>query len=99
MADWSSLYYRQTLTDPGKVSTTGYTAFTFAMAIGRLMGDRLIQVLRFRNTLIFNGVLIACGLTLALAMAGALCRYRWLCAGRLRGIFGFPYCLYDRRKE
>ena len=67
MADWSSLYYRQTLTEPGKVSTTGYTAFTFAMAIGRLMGDRLIQFFRYRNTLIFNGILIASGLTLALS--------------------------------
>ena len=66
MADWSSLYYRQVLKDQTRVSTTGYTAFTFAMAIGRLMGDRLIQVFRFRNTLILNGVLISIGLTLAL---------------------------------
>ena len=67
MADWSSLYYRQVLKDSSQVSTTGYTAFTFAMAIGRLMGDRLIQIFRYRNTLIFNGILISLGLTLALA--------------------------------
>jgi MFS family permease len=66
MADWSSLYYRQVLKDSSKVSTTGYTAFTFAMAIGRLMGDRLILALSYRNTLILNGLLIAAGLTLAL---------------------------------
>jgi MFS family permease len=66
MADWSSLYYRQVLKDQSKVSTTGYTAFTFAMAVGRLMGDRLIQIFRFRNTLILNGILISVGLTLAL---------------------------------
>jgi len=66
MADWSSLYYRQVLEDKNKVSTTGYTAFTFAMALGRLTGDRLIQILRFRNTLILNGLLIVLGLTLAL---------------------------------
>ncbi len=66
MADWSSLYYRQVLQDQSRVSTTGYTAFTFAMAIGRLMGDRLIQIFRYRNTLILNGVLISVGLTLSL---------------------------------
>lgn len=66
MADWSSLYYRQVLQDQSKVSTTGYTAFTFSMAIGRLMGDRLIQIFRYRNTLILNGVLISVGLTLSL---------------------------------
>jgi len=67
MADWSSLYYRQVLQDQSRVSTTGYTAFTFAMAVGRLMGDRLIQILKYRNTLILNGVLISLGLTLALS--------------------------------
>jgi MFS family permease len=66
MADWSSLYYRQVLRDPDAVSTTGYTAFTFAMAIGRLSGDRIIQVLRYRNTLIMNGFFIALGLGIAL---------------------------------
>jgi MFS family permease len=68
MADWSSLYYRQVQQDPGKVSTTGYTAFTFAMAIGRLMGDRIIRWLRYRNTLMLNGLLIASGLALALGI-------------------------------
>ena len=66
MADWSSLYYRQVLEDKTKVSTTGYTAFTFAMALGRLSGDRLIQILRYRNTLILNGLLIVLGIALAL---------------------------------
>lgn len=68
MADWSSLYYRQVMQDPGKVSTTGYTAFTFAMAIGRLFGDRLIAALRYRRTLILNGIFIAGGLALALGI-------------------------------
>lgn len=68
MADWSSLYYRQVMQDPGKVSTTGYTAFTFAMAIGRLFGDRLIAALRYRRTLILNGIFISGGLALALGI-------------------------------
>ena len=68
MADWSSLYYRQVMQDPGKISTTGYTAFTLAMAIGRLFGDRLIAALRYRRTLILNGIFIAGGLALALGI-------------------------------
>ena len=67
MADWSSLYYRQVLTDFSKVSTTGYTAFTFAMALGRLIGDQLIERFGYRKMLMLNGFLIALGLTLALA--------------------------------
>jgi MFS family permease len=68
MADWGSLYYRQVLRDPDGVSTTGYTAFTFAMAAGRFMGDRVIQRLRYRNTLILNGLCIALGLSIALGI-------------------------------
>jgi MFS family permease len=66
MADWSSLYYRQTLQDPGGVSTTGYVAFTLSMALGRLAGDRIIAALGYRKTLMSNGLLIAAGLSIAL---------------------------------
>jgi predicted MFS family arabinose efflux permease len=41
MADWSSLYYKQVTEDLNRVSTTGYTAFAFMMAFGRLIGDWL----------------------------------------------------------
>ncbi|MCE2833762.1 MAG: MFS transporter [Chitinophagaceae bacterium] len=66
MADWSSLYYRQTLTDTAGVSTTGYVAFTLSMALGRLAGDRIIGWLGYRKTLMSNGLLIAAGLGFAL---------------------------------
>jgi MFS family permease len=36
------------------------------MAIGRLTGDRIIQKLRYRKTLIMNGLFIALGLGIAL---------------------------------
>lgn len=67
MADWSSLYYRSSLQDSGKISTTGYMAFTLSMALGRLAGDRLIQALKYRKMLMLNGLLIAAGLGLAIA--------------------------------
>jgi MFS family permease len=66
MADWSSLYYRQTLNDPSGISTTGYVAFTLSMALGRLAGDRIIAALGYRKTLMSNGLLITAGLSLAL---------------------------------
>ncbi len=67
MADWSSLYYRQVLEDKGGVSTTGYTAFTFAMAGGRFLGDWLIAMFGHKRMLMANGMLIALGLSLALS--------------------------------
>jgi MFS family permease len=67
MADWSSLYFRQVNHDPGKVSTTGYTAFTLLMAFGRLVGDKVITHLGNRTTLIIDGLIVSCGLSLALA--------------------------------
>lgn len=68
MADWSSLYYRGVVNDGTRTSTTGYVAFTVAMAAGRLAGDRVMQHLGHRGTLILNGILIATGLSLALAV-------------------------------
>jgi len=67
MADWSSLYYREVLSPGVGTRTTGYVAFTVAMALGRFLGDGLMQRLGHRNTLILNGTLIAAGLALALA--------------------------------
>jgi len=66
MADWSSLYYRQVLRETSKAGTTGYTAFTFAMAFGLFTGDSLIQRFRNRRVLMADGLLIAGGLSLAL---------------------------------
>ncbi|HLO79453.1 MAG TPA: MFS transporter [Chitinophagaceae bacterium] len=67
MADWSALYYKEVLNDPEKVSTTGFTAYAFTMAVGRFTGDRLISALRYKKVLILDGILIAAGMTLALA--------------------------------
>jgi len=68
MADWSSLYYRQVLEDPAQGGTTGYAAFTFSMALGRFTGDALIQRFRNRRMLMADGLMMAAGLGLALAL-------------------------------
>lgn len=67
MADWSALYYKEVVDDVSKVSTTGFTAYAFTMAIGRFTGDKLISALRYRKVLILDGILIAGGMLLALS--------------------------------
>jgi MFS family permease len=67
MADWSALYYKEVINDPGRVSTTGFTFYIFAMALGRFSGDRLLMWLHYRRVLMLDSLLIAGGLTLALA--------------------------------
>ena len=66
MADWSSLYYQEVVNDPARVSTTGFTAYIFAMTIGRFTGDRLLVWLHYRKVLMLNSLLVALGLSLAL---------------------------------
>ncbi len=66
MADWSSLYYKQVINDIHRVSTTGYTAFAFMMALGRLIGDRITAKLGYKGILALNSLLVAGGLILAI---------------------------------
>jgi MFS family permease len=66
MADWSSLYYQEVVNDPGRISTTGFTAYIFAMTLGRLMGDRLLIWLHYAKVLMLDSLLISLGLVLAL---------------------------------
>jgi MFS family permease len=68
MVDWSSLYYRMALEDMQKISTAGYTAFAFFMAVGRFMGDRLVQSLGYKRVIKLNGLFILAGITIALAV-------------------------------
>lgn len=69
MADWSSLYYKQVLNDLQRVSTSGYMVFACMMALGRLIGDRIIGKLNYKGALVFDGVLITTGLLLATFIA------------------------------
>ena len=68
MADWSSLYYKQIINDLQRVSTTGYTAFAFMMAFGRLIGDWLTGKMGYRGILMMDSLLIAAGLGLAIGI-------------------------------
>src|SRR6185436_13086254 len=48
------------------VSTTGYTAFAFMMAFGRLIGDWFTAKLGYKGILMLDSLLIASGLGLAI---------------------------------
>ncbi|MGF1473081.1 MAG: MFS transporter [Rubrobacteraceae bacterium] len=68
MADWSAVYLDSTLrTGPG-FAAAGYAAFSLAMALGRLFGDRVIG--RYGPVLIVRvcSVVAAAGLGVALAV-------------------------------
>ena len=66
MADWSAVYLRQVLATGAGVAGTGFAAFALAMAVSRLLGDRL--TLRFGSVALVRGggLLAAAGVTLAL---------------------------------
>jgi len=68
MADWSALYYRQVINEVKRDVTTGYVAFTFMMAFGRLIGDWLIARLGYKSILMMDSLFIAAGLGLAIAV-------------------------------
>jgi len=68
MTDWSSLYFRQIIHKLNTVSTTGYTAFAMCMALGRLMGDKLVQSFKHSTVLKTNGFLILIGMIISLSM-------------------------------
>lgn len=66
MADWSSIYYRQS---GGSVASIGYTAFTITMAAGRFMGDWLTVRYGIRKMLQMSGLGIALGMALAVSVS------------------------------
>ncbi len=72
MADWSSLYYQEVVKDTARVSTTGFTAYIFAMTIGRFSGDKLLMWMNYKKVLMLDSLLISAGLVLALGMHSQL---------------------------
>ena len=66
MADWVTLYVKESALENPFPITIGFTSFAFAMVLGRLMGDYLSNKFDVRNILIFNGFGIAIGITIAI---------------------------------
>ena len=78
MADWSALYFTDSLGAGAGLAAMGYAAFAGAMAVGRFAGERAIRVLGPAGVL-----QLGCGAA-ALAMAGGL-----LAADRAAAITAF----------
>jgi MFS family permease len=68
MADWSSLYYQQVVSTGDNVNTTGYTSFALMMALGRVVGDKLVNRFGSAKILFADSLLIACGFALGVGV-------------------------------
>jgi predicted MFS family arabinose efflux permease len=68
MADWITLYVKENAIGNTFPITIGFTSFAFAMVVGRLLGDYLTNLFNVRSILIFNGLGIALGISLALSV-------------------------------
>lgn len=69
MADWSSLYYQQVVQTGEKVNTTGYTSYALMMAIGRLLGDKLVDRFGARQILVADSLFITAGFLIGVGIA------------------------------
>ncbi len=78
MTDWSSVYLAAATDARPAVAAAGYAAFSAAMLLGRLAGDRVVGALSRAGVVRIGGGLAAAGLVLAALAPGP-----WL------GIFGF----------
>jgi MFS family permease len=72
-ADWSAVYVEDALDAPASQAALAYAAFSAAMTLGRLAGDRLVAALGSVRLLRRSGLLAGLGLgaALVLAMPGA----------------------------
>ena len=68
MADWSGVYLRTVIGVQASTAALGFAAYSFAMAAGRFLGDRLFSALGPILLLRFSGLLTAAGLALALVI-------------------------------
>lgn len=66
MADWSAVYLEDAIGSAPGLAAAGYAAFSLAMGVGRLTGDRLIELLGPVAMLRLGGGLAASGLAVAL---------------------------------
>src|SRR5262244_2376622 len=68
MGDWSAVYLRDSLGTSAAIAAMGFAAFSFAMALGRLVGDALARRLGSPRLLRVSGSLAAVGLSVALVV-------------------------------
>ncbi|MFP4644064.1 MAG: MFS transporter [Spirochaetales bacterium] len=89
MNDWSAVYIRNALGGSALVASSAYSAFAFAMAVGRFSGDRVIAAVG-RGWVLGGGLALAgVGLLLATSVNGlvpAFCGFALAGLGLANGI-------------
>jgi MFS family permease len=68
MADWTAVYFKQVLRSGAGTAAAGYSVFSAAMAVFRLMGDVITARLGPLRTIRAGGLVAACGLLWSLCM-------------------------------
>jgi len=66
MADWITLYFKESNFITTFSTTIGFTSFALSMVIGRSMGDFVTKLFSIKNILTLNGILISLGLSITL---------------------------------
>lgn len=77
VADWSAIYFKETMQAPESLISLGYAGFSIAMTTGRLNGDNIVSVIGNKKTVIGGCLVAATGFLIvvsssfiALAIAG-----------------------------
>jgi len=68
VAEWSGVYLVAAAGATTAVATSGYSGFSFAMTIGRLLGDRIVHALGAPRVVALGATVAAFGLALTLAV-------------------------------
>lgn len=78
MLDWSALFLKENRSIEPEFAGIGYAVFSVAMALMRLLGDRIVQRLNGRTVVVGGGIIAALGLFIAVS-------FPWL----ITTLFGF----------
>lgn len=68
MYDWGAIYFQKEVNPNRTLATAAFTIYLVAMTTGRLFGDRLVTRLGIKTVLKFSGLLIFCGLLMAVIL-------------------------------
>ncbi len=68
MADWITLYFKESIVSTYYPATIGFSSFALAMVVGRFIGDFISQKFGVKMVLTSNGLLVSLGMILTICM-------------------------------
>ena len=68
MADWITLYFKESILSTYYPATIGFSSFALAMVVGRFIGDFISQKFGVKMVLTSNGLLVSLGMLLTIFM-------------------------------